>query len=459
MTGESSPPPEVGNIGVINPYALAELVQNRRIRWDEVDAREVLEETFERPYEELFDPEYGSPLYPGLNVLPDGMVEKKPIGDLYVDVGEEGEEEPDTDNPQKGAQEERRMDPDLSEVKTLRDLRDVLNVAELGDLEVSRTRLRTPDSLSLEIRRPQAEGRIAPLRPFPKAIIEAITDIKAFEEDGWTPTGAQWSDVGVFFKETAEFFDPIQGAVADCYLIAGMSAVAWAHSDQIVQRTRATGEGQQAFVDLIDFYTNGSTDRIEVSEKLPVRNGSLIYARSSESGEIWPGVYEKAYAAWKTGTSSDKPKITDIAFGDPVRATDELSGGSRSYYATKNNSANTLWDRVRANSLSYKTFNPGVAWTYSSASAAPDTINYANANIVANHAYTILGWDYDNGTRYIVARNPWGRTEATIGRMSGVWTPYDESFWRRINLPDVDGTFAIDASTFKKYFAGLGFVT
>lgn len=42
--------------------------------------------------------------------------------------------------------------------------------------------------------------------------------------------------------------------------------------------------------------------------------------------------------------------------------------------------------------------------------------------------------------------------------MSGVWTPYDESFWRSVSLPDVDGAFAVDAGTFKRYFRGLGVV-
>ena len=43
----------------------------------------------------------------------------------------------------------------------------------------------------------------------------------------WTPPNATWSDAGQFFNEAAEFFDPIQGAVANCYYIAALSAVAW----------------------------------------------------------------------------------------------------------------------------------------------------------------------------------------------------------------------------------------
>lgn len=210
---------------------------------------------------------------------------------------------------------------------------------------------------------------------------------------------------------------------------------------------------------MVRFHSGGSSTQVEVSETVPLRSGNWIYARSREQGEIWPAVYEKAYAKWKTGVSSDKPDITQTAFGDPVRAVAELVGGSRSYMRTRNNTADSLWSEVRGNSRSYKTFNPGCAWTYSSGSSAPSNINYSNANIVANHAYAVLGWDYDQGTKYIALYNPWGRTEPTTGRMNGVWTPHDESFWRNINMPPNDGTFAIDASTFKRYFAGLGFVS
>jgi hypothetical protein len=33
-------------------------------------------------------------------------------------------------------------------------------------------------------------------------------------------------DPGRFFNEATEFFDPVQGAVANCYYIAALSAVA-----------------------------------------------------------------------------------------------------------------------------------------------------------------------------------------------------------------------------------------
>jgi hypothetical protein len=45
-----------------------------------------------------------------------------------------------------------------------------------------------------------------------------------------------------------------------------------------------------------------------------------------------------------------------------------------------------------------------------------------------------------------------------LPRSAGTIQIKDVSFWRSINLGDVDGVFAIDFATFTKYFAGIGVV-
>lgn len=72
-------------------------------------------------------------------------------------------------------------------------------------------------------------------------------------DTGWTPPGGHWATAGEFFHETAEFFDPIQGAVANCYYIASLSAIAWATPFRIAHLTRATGVNQEQFNDMIHF--------------------------------------------------------------------------------------------------------------------------------------------------------------------------------------------------------------
>jgi len=267
--------------------------------------------------------------------------------------------------------------------------------------------------------------------------------------------GTAWVDPGDFFEETAEYHDPVQGAVGDCYLIAALSSVAWSRPYVIAQRTRATGPS--AFVDMIEFHDGAKTIRVEVTEtvQLNTPGNTYIFCRSSEAGEIWPAIYEKAYAKWKTGHTGDTPNVNLIAGGDPVAACRQLTGLTPSYFDCQAMTADQIYQKVRENSLSRKTFNPMVAWTYCS---PPAGIKYSDAHLAGCHAYSILGWHYDGGKKYIVLRNPWGYYEASISVAPGNWLAFDGSFWRTIALAANDGAFALEAATFKKYFDGFGLV-
>jgi hypothetical protein len=361
------------NVGVINPFALAEVMRKQKINWKGTgDPKKILEETLGFPYEKLFDPKYGGPLYAGLKYQPE----------------------------------------------TKKMVRETISEAA------------SPAHRALKI----AVGATV------------------------------WVDPGDFFENAAEMFDPVQGAVGDCYFIAALSSVAWARTYTIMQRSRATGTAQDQFVDMIEFFQTGKSNKIEVTEKLPLLSpgNTFIYARSSEAGEIWPAVYEKAYAKWRTNDTGDTPDITKIAGGDPVGACAQLTGLTPYYYSNPALSEDDIYQKVRENSISMKTFNPMVAWTYPS-SPSPD-VNYNNAHIAANHAYSILGWQYASNQKYLILRNPWGTYEAILNVDGGNWTAWDQPYyggpgwWRPISMATPDGIFALRVDTFKKYFAGFGVV-
>lgn len=440
------------NSAVINPYALAELVAGRRINWKAVEDRpRLLEEILQTPYEELFDPIYEGPLYIGMRLNEKMQLEpaRSPLLDVEVKVSVNDLETP----------------VDTLSIQFLRDLGPRFDTDDIGSIPVQAAELEGFRYLRLRLRLPERERWQRLAQVFTPAVVKTV----AFDPQrsgnkaaDWTPPNATWGDPGRFFNEAAEFFDPIQGAVANCYYIAALSAVAWAMPYHIKHLTRAIGPGQQQFTNMIRFYkpdSGGVVDKeIEVTDTVPLNSATnnFIYCRSSEAGEIWPAVYEKAYAKLVTGHTGDHPDITATAWGDCVWATAQLTGGKRHYYATASHSADALWNLVRANSLSYRTFNPMTAWTYSSGQASEQKIVYSDANVVASHCYTVLGWAFRNDRKYIVLRNPWGNTEATAGALAGTVFFYDVSWWRPINLADVDGTFAMEASAFKTYFAGIG---
>jgi hypothetical protein len=389
------------SIGAPNPRALAEIVLRRRVDWKRVaDPNALVAHALGVKYSELFDPKYKtSPLYIGLREIPDA--------------------------PKYGEHKAPEDTDALEAVKS-----------------------RTPESKQTAIGQRRASLASLLKRPV----------LQGNSSTPWTPAGTVWLDPGTFFDEGTEFFDPVQGGLADCWLIAAMSAVAWARPYAIAQRTRATGTAEEDFVDEIDIHNgNGTTSQVEVTERinLMASNHGYQFGRSSESGEIWPAVYEKAFAKWRGNNTTDRPDMTSVNYGDCVDASFNLTGLGKTYYDNNAMTGHDIWQTVRGNSLSRKTFNPMTCWTYGT---APAGLDYGSANIVANHCYTILGWDYLNGAEYIVLRNPWGFHEATIDNItSQPWQAFDTSFWRTVAL-NTGGVFAIKADTFKKYFAGFGVV-
>lgn len=440
---------------VINPYALAEVVAGRSINWREVeDAPAMLEQILGTPYKELFDPQYGGPLYIGLARQEDGS--QKPVRSALLDI-EARTGGNDLDSTPMA---------ELGGVTSLKELAAALKLNSLDSLALQCIDWRYSRQLNLTLDLPEALRNLHMARIYTADKVHTVSfdpGLKLGNNQDWTPPNSTWQDAGRFFNETAEFFDPVQGAVANCYYIAALSAVAWSTPYRIAQQTRATGVGQSQFYNRITFYkpdSNGQVDReIEVTDTVPrTSSGGYIYARSSESDEAWPSIYEKAFAKLKTGTSTDHPDITATGWGDCVWATAQLTGGSRAYFDTASRSADQLWNTLRSNCLSYRTFRPMTAWTYGSGADAPDHVDYSAANVVGSHCYTVLGWAYRDCKRYILLRNPWGSTEATVGALDATVYAYDVSWWRPIALKDTDGTFAMEISTFKKYYAGFGVV-
>ena len=328
---------------VINPYALAELVAGRRISWREIDdAPRLLESLLETPYEQLFDPVYDSPLYLGFRL--NAKLELEHVDVELPEVREDAGNDLESPNG-------------VGTIARLADLGPLFETDDIGKIAVDRADLRT-NALDLTIRLsdPLRKARLA--RVLPRDLLDLVVyRPKRVVSDGFNPPNTAWTDNGDFFEETTEFFDPIQGAVANCYLIAAMASVAWARPYLISHLTRATGQAQQQFTDMIRFYDidhgNAEYD-VEVTEATIVSSasGAPVYCRSSEPGEIWPAVYEKAFAKWKTGIAGDRPDITATAWGDCVRASAELTGLARHYYDTASRTADELWNIVRANSLS-----------------------------------------------------------------------------------------------------------
>ncbi|SMP03849.1 C2 family cysteine protease [Chryseobacterium profundimaris] len=421
-------------VGVINPYALTEAITGRKFDWKDAKSYQILEETLETNYSELFDIKFNSPLYAGLELTKDNTVRALKSEEVKIRATDKLES------------------VNLSNIKTLNDL-STTGIKDLNTISVKNARLDKGD-VKMVLNIPKLNNTINN-----KLITPSIRNIIFGQviANGWTPAGTSWSDRGNFFNDVTEYNDPVQGAIGNCYFIAAISAIAWAAPYTIEHKVRATGTGETDRTNAIQFFTKGggkdaATRLVEVTDNTIINaSNNPVYCRSNDAGEIWPAVYEKAFAKWITNVNHDKPDITQTAYGDPAKAIAQLTNKTPYYYNTSSRTALELFGVVRENSMSYKTFNPMVAWTYGSGK------DYTGSNIVGNHAYTVLGWSTFNNKNYIILRNPWGVTEPNgLNSYQGLISFFDGSFWRPINMIGNDGVFALEINAFKNYFAALG---
>ncbi|TWT23661.1 hypothetical protein FQY83_03310 [Luteimonas marina] len=427
--------------GAINPYALAETLIGKRIDWNRIERPlELLERTLETPADRLFDGGKGSPVF----ALQDSI-----LGDAR--------------KPSKRAKKT------VPKAKTIG----------------KRTARAAPAQLQLRPLKAELYARIRPeLR---QRLIDMIVPSVLPQLVGTEYPGATWTDPGDFFEEGTEFGDPIQGGVGDCWLIAAMASVSLSRPYAIVQRNRTTGAGPDDFVNMIEFADTPTTKkRFEVTEKVPVFNGSAwpLFARSAEPGEIWPCVYEKAFAKFRSGNLTDRPDIRVLHGGSCYHASAALVPGTTPRgWSTSGTSADDLWTELRKNCIatpssngpfmpltgihSGRAISPITAWTYGNAEDAPDTIAYdSTTGIVGWHCYSVLGWitrrlpvwvrgQPSRLERYIVLRNPWGVHEGVVDTLAGDWDSHEIN-WTRTTPLNTRGVFAMTIESFKRYYAGMG---
>ncbi len=425
-------------IGAINPYALTETLLGRKVDWSRKDSIKIMEDTLETDYNELFDMKYNSPIYAGLRLNDENMPEPMDESEIKIRKVED------------------IVTPDISRIKKLSELTH-FGIDNLNDIRI-KSGLLNRGTLELKLDVPKM-NRTLSNSFLSESLSSLVLSQFGSANNDWTPPNGAWVDKGDFFEDVIEYSDPIQGAVANCYFIAALNAVAWADPYRIVHRNRATGTGETDRVNAIQFYSKGggkdaATQLVEVSDKTPVNasNNNWIYCRSNDANEIYPALYEKAFAKWITNTNSDKPDITQTAWGDCVKATAQLNDKTPHYYNTNTRTGDELYSIVRSNSNGGKTVQPMTAWTYGSGDKS-----YTGTNVVGSHCYTVLGWTYKNDKKYIVLRNPWGRTEpAGLNTYQGLVSFFDGSFWRPINTIGNDGVFALEADSFQTLFAGIG---
>jgi hypothetical protein len=261
---------------------------------------------------------------------------------------------------------------------------------------------------------PQAQKSKAPQQPKPVAQPRDLADptlVKDATSGKADPYGYRKNDRGaqLIGPDGVKAGDVKQGAIADCFLAAGLASVAGARSDVIRQAMKDNKDGTFTVRFFELDYSGKKTAHFEtVDADLPHDGDAPAYAKSTEvvAGkahmELWPSIIEKAYAQWKG--SYDAIGHGGIA-GDVMTA---LTGQRSQGYMTQGPGENDpLWAKMKQASDQKKPMTAG--------SGNKDDARYKDpkAGVYGWHAYSVLGVEEakegDKTVRYVVCRNPWGK--------------------------------------------------
>lgn len=295
-------------------------------------------------------------------------------------------------------------------------------------------------------------------------------------KDDYTPDNCTWNSNGIFYKCAPEVDDPIQGSLGDCYFIASIAATAWAKPYSILNRASiaycdTTGDVESNITHEMEFFSApknsdySSKKLVDVTDLIPLNTNTKrpIYARSNDEGETWPSVYEKAYVKYRTGHTGEKPYYPFIAGGYAGETIGEVTGGKVTVKRTSSTSASDIIKFIQSNCNSW-TLNDywgkdGYSHRLKNPMVAGGTVSNSYG-IIAGHAYSVLGFDYEDGQYYVVLRNPWGSSPATKDVKSGFWNVisyrkgYGSSIPLNVTNPSQrwSGIFALKVESFIKAF-------
>jgi hypothetical protein len=230
---------------------------------------------------------------------------------------------------------------------------------------------------------------------------------------------------GVFSVGGVSMNDPIQGQLGDCYLISSLAAVALKHPELLEKGVKTNRDGSYT----VTLYTRPDLTRpaqpvqVNVDAQFPEKNGNFEYISAREKKELWPQIYEKAYAQLKGSYGN-------IEGGMGANALTALTGANPSFFAVSSDTMkpDDVWHKLDA-----ATQGGGcvVADSKSFGSDVP--------GMISDHTYTVVGTSEENGQKFVTVRNPWGDHE--VG-----------------NDGKDDGVFKLTAEQFTKAFAMVEFV-
>lgn len=222
---------------------------------------------------------------------------------------------------------------------------------------------------------PQAQVKIQQVQEARDAGAGPIADPK-LSPDGQAAGYQYKKQQGALFVDGASMSDVRQGALGDCYLMASMAAVADKKPGKINEMITDNGDGTY-IVKLTDPETGGVVNVPVDADLATTKEGKIAYGHSTQQGELWVSLIEKAYAQHFKGNDYGKAKG-----GHEWHAMSAISGNQNKTYDLGD--ANQRSKAVGAMRTATQEGMPMVA---ASKSSDPDL---EQLGLYPGHGYTVI---------------------------------------------------------------------
>ncbi|XP_062846718.1 calpain-2 catalytic subunit-like, partial [Trichomycterus rosablanca] len=218
---------------------------------------------------------------------------------------------------------------------------------------------------------------------------------------------------------------------------------------RVVPRGQEFGGGY-AGIFHFQFWQFGEWVDVVIDDRLPVRDGKLLFVHSADNNEFWSALLEKAYA--KVNGSYEA-----LSGGSTTEGFEDFTGGIAESYELKTAPANMF-------QIIQKALNSGGLLGCSiDITSAADSEAITRQKLVKGHAYSLTGAIEVNSRggleKLVRMRNPWGQVEWT-----GAWSD-GSSEWNSVspserpNANAEDGEFWMAFSEFMRQYSRIEIVT